>query len=715
VERVTFHNEDSGFFVVRVTASGWREPITVVGAAAAIQPGEWMQAEGVWHRDRQHGMQFKADTVRLAQPSSREGMEKYLASGLIKGIGPAYAKRLIAKFGEDVFDVIEHYSKRLQEVSGIGPERRKRIKEAWDQQKGVREIMVFLHTYGIGTSRAVRIFKTYGDEAIGIIRANPYRLASDIIGIGFKTADQLAGRLGIEPGSRLRIQAGLRHILQEQTDRGHCALPKDPLLEGAAELLGVDRSAADEALGAMVVEEEVFQELVRDALWIFLPRLRAAEIFIAETIRYLAKAGPTLPTLDFSTALELAVAKTGTVLAEGQQSAIRLVLTQRLSLITGGPGVGKTTVLNTLLRMLESKRLKITLCAPTGRAAKRLAETTGHPAMTIHRLLGGRFGGKSAEGETEWRADLVVVDESSMIDVPLMARLLRALPPGAHLVLVGDADQLPSVGPGTVFKDLLQSGIVPVAHLTEIFRQAAASRIVTSAHAIREGREPEEIPKGEDSDFYFVERPDAEAIHQTLLKMVGERIPQKFGMDACQDVQVLTPMNRGSLGTIELNRALQELLNPPRTERAEVERFGLRLRVGDKVIQTRNNYDKEVFNGDIGRVETINEELQELTLLFDGRPVTFEFAELDELQLAYAISIHKSQGSEYPAVVIPLAAQHFMLLQRNLIYTAVTRGRKLVVVIGERRSLRMSLKNDQAQERFTALLDRLNGTLTNAG
>lgn len=705
VEHVTYHSEETGFFVARIVVEKRREPVVVVGSAASIQPGEWLHAEGRWQMDRQHGRQFKAERVRLAQPSSLEGIQKYLASGLIKGIGPKYAERLVARFGAEVFQIIDAFSKRLEEVPGIGPERRARIKAAWEQQKAVRDIMVFLHSYGLGTSRAVRIFKTYGHEAVALIRANPYRLAADIPGIGFKTADELAGRLDIGPQDPFRLQAGLRYTLVTASAQGHCALPTEPLIVQTEKLLNVGRDRLPAALEALAASGEVGSDEVEGERWWFLPELLRGEQRIAEVIRALVSAPPTLPALDVDRALARAATETGMALASGQAAAVRLAWTHRVAIITGGPGVGKTTVLNTLLRIASMAGVPATLCAPTGRAAKRLQEATGQSASTIHRLLGGRV--EDRADSSPMGRGLMVVDETSMIDVPLMARFLKALPPEAHLVLVGDPDQLPSVGPGAVLGDLLASGIVPVARLKEVFRQAATSRIVTSAHRILRGEPPEPVSKGEPSDFYFVERTEPDRIMDTVLEFVCSRIPKKFGLDPKTDIQVLTPMNRGSLGTGEFNRRLQETLNPAQSGRVQVERFGVVFRPGDKVIQTRNNYDKEVFNGDIGQITGLDEENGEVNVSFEGREVCFEFGELDELQLAYAITVHKAQGSEYPAVVIPLATAHYLLLQRNLLYTAVTRGRKLVVIIGDPKALDLCLRNTSAGERFTGLKDCL--------
>ena len=707
VERVTFHNEDTGFAVLKVKVKGRRELVSVVGVVAAVSPGEWITAEGRWETDREHGTQLRATDIRCQAPNSLEGIKKYLGSGLIRGVGPVYADKLVAKFGEKIFDVIENASARLQEVEGIGAGRRQQIKAAWAEQKTVREIMVFLHSQGISTSRAMRVFKLYGEEAIARVRANPYLLARDIPGIGFKTADAVGANLGFGHDSILRARGGLQHVLAEALGEGHTALPQRELLAAAAGLLGVGEDVVDGALGREIADGQLVDEEIGGESMIFLPALRSAEIAVADTLRHMAAMPANYPPIDFDQALAWVQGKTGKTLSPSQQEALRRVLGARVAVITGGPGVGKTTLLDSLLRILAAKRVRFQLCAPTGRAAKRMGESTGHKALTIHRLLeflpsGGFKRGKAHPLDT----DLVVVDEFSMVDVPLMASLCRALPPQGSLVLVGDPDQLPSVGPGSILADLLASGAVPSVRLTEIFRQSGASRIVRVAHDVRHGRMPEEeAEKG--SDFAFLHREDPQEIADLVLRLVREEIPRRLGLDPLRDVQVLAPMRRGNLGIRELNAALQAALNPARGDRPEIERFGTKFRVRDKVLQTRNDYGKEVFNGDIGRISAIDLDERILTVDFDGRGVAYDFGELDELEHAYAISIHKSQGSEFPAVVIPLAMQHYMLLQRNLLYTGITRGRRLVVVAGQRKAFAMAVRRNETRHRHGGLRARL--------
>jgi len=710
VERVTFHSEDTGFAVLRVKAKGHRDLVTVVGNLPSVTAGEWINAQGRWVRDRDHGLQLKADFLKTSEPTSREGIEKYLGSGMVKGIGPVYAKKLVAKFGEEIFEIIERHSVRLQEVEGIGPGRRRKIKEAWAAQKVIREIMVFLHSNGVSTSRAVRIYKTYGDSAIETVRANPYALARDIHGIGFKTADQVAEKLGIPRDSVLRAGAGLAHLLAEAAGQGHCALPRERLLEGAAQLLGVDAGIVHEALERQIVNGEMAAEAVAGENLIFLPALKLAEEGIARSLHRLAAQPAAYPPIDLEKALEWCEAKTGKSLAPSQRAALEKTLTSRVAVITGGPGVGKTTLVQSLLLVLRAKKVKCLLCAPTGRAAKRLSEASGMEAKTIHRLLEFQPGGGFARGPgNPLDGDLLVVDETSMVDVPLFHRLLDAVSPRMHLVLVGDVDQLPSVGPGMVLSDLIESGCVPVVRLTEVFRQAAESRIITNAHRVNRGEMPEmpAAAEGGGSDFYFIEREEPAAIQSALLRMARERIPAKLGVDPVRDIQVLTPMNRGSLGAREMNLLLQNALNPLRPGAPVAEKFGWEFRIGDKVIQTRNNYDKEVFNGDIGVVRAIDPEEKELAIDFEGREVIYDFGELDEVSLAYAITIHKSQGSEFPAVIIPVATQHYLLLQRNLVYTGLTRGRRMVVLVGQQKALGLAVRNDRTARRYSALLARL--------
>jgi exodeoxyribonuclease V alpha subunit len=709
IERVTFFNEENGWAVLKVKAKGHRDQVTVVGSLPSVSAGEWVTAEGRWVQDREFGQQFRAEMLNSTAPTTKEGIEKYLGSGMVKGIGPVYAKKLVAKFGEQIFEIIETASARLEELDGIGPKRRKRIKDAWAEQKVIRQIMVFLHSNGVSTSRAVRIYKTYGENAIEKVQGNPYALAKDIHGIGFKTADQIAQKIGIPVDSLIRACAGLSHVLIEATSEGHCALPLELLKDEAGKLLLVDDKIVTEALERTLAGKDLVKETINGQELIFLPHLKRAEEIIAGRIKNLAASPSTFPSIDFDKAVGWCREKTGKELAPSQRDALKLALSSRALVITGGPGVGKTTLVNAVLLILRAKKVNCILCAPTGRAAKRLSETTGVEAKTIHRLLEvqpatGSFGRN--EGNP-LDCDLLVVDETSMVDVTLMANLLRALPPKASLLLVGDIDQLPSVGPGMVLRHVIESKVVPVVRLTEVFRQAAHSRIITNAHRINEGQMPEIPTKGRESDFFFIDRDEPDQIAATLVEMVKTRIPAKFRLDSIRDVQVLCPMNRGSLGIRELNVRLQNELNPVRAGEPMVEKFSWQFRPRDKVIQTENDYDKDVFNGDIGQIVKIDPVEREVTIRFDQREVVYDYGELDEISLAYAITIHKSQGSEFPAIVTPLAMQQYMLLQRNLVYTGITRGKKLVVLIGQRKALAMAVKNNRTENRFSGLLARM--------
>jgi exodeoxyribonuclease V alpha subunit len=706
VERVTFHNEENGFCVLRVKARGQRDLITVLGHAAVIAAGEFVQASGNWTNDRTHGVQFRASFLKATAPTTIEGIEKYLGSGMIRGIGPIYAKKLVRAFRDAVFDVIEQEPGRLREVTGIGPKRAERIVGGWAEQKVIREIMLFLHSNGVGTSRAVRIYKTYGSDAVQLISENPYRLARDIRGIGFRTADQIAAKLGIEKTALIRVRAGIAYALTEAMDEGHCGLPAEGLIPLTQTLLEVPTELVETALGLELEGGAVIADDLESHRCVFLAGLYRAEREIAEKLKTLAIGRAPWPAIDADKAIPWVEQRTKLVLADSQREAVRVALVSKVLAITGGPGVGKTTLVNSILKILLVKTTAIALCAPTGRAAKRLSESTGLEAKTIHRLLetDPRTGGFRRNEEAPLDCDLLVVDETSMVDVTLMRAVLRALPTRAALLLIGDVDQLPSVGPGQVLSDIIASGAVSVVRLTEIFRQAAESRIVTNAHRINQGQMPDLAP-AEGGDFYFVDAAEPEEGVRKFLAIVQDRIPKRFGLHPIRDIQVLCPMNRGGLGARSLNIELQNALNPPGEVR--IERFGWTFCPDDKVMQIENDYDKEVYNGDLGVVSRIDIEESELTADFEGREVVYGFAELDELVLAYATTIHKSQGSEYPAVVIPLTTQHYPMLQRNLVYTGVTRGKRLVVLVGQRKALAIAVKGSRAGQRWSKLREWL--------
>jgi exodeoxyribonuclease V alpha subunit len=705
VERVTFHSADSGFCVLRVKVRGHRELVTLTGSAASVQPGEFIQASGRWDNHRDHGMQFRSAFLKVLPPTSIDGIEKYLGSGMIKGIGPHFAKKLVKAYGEEVFDVIETDPERLLTLDGIGPKRVEKITSGWSDQKAIREIMVFLQSHGVGTARAVRIFKTYGADAIPIVSENPYRLARDIKGIGFKTADQIAEKLGIEKTAMIRARAGISYTLTEAISDGHCGLPEDDLLPAAEKLLEIPTDILRGALELELREEIVVADIMGDQKCIFLGHLWNAEKVIAERLRTLASGKPAWSGIDTETAIPWVEQKLAVALADSQKEAVKIAVSSKVMVITGGPGVGKTTLVNAILNILAAKNVKVALAAPTGRAAKRMSETTGQEARTIHRLLevDPMHGGFQRSAEDPLDCDLLVLDETSMVDVPLMASVVKALPDSAGLILVGDVDQLPSVGPGQVLADIIESGAVPVARLTEIFRQAAQSKIVMNAHRINSGRMPDlEVVKDAETDFYFVEAREPEDAVPKIIEIVSNRLPKRFGFDPIQDIQVLCPMNRGGLGARSLNVELQKALNPP-TDDISIERFGYTYRVGDKVMQTDNDYDKEVFNGDVGYVRKIDSDAQELMIEFDGKDVEYQFGELDQVALAYAVSVHKSQGSEYPAIVIPVMMQHYMMLRRNLIYTGITRGKKMVVLVGQRKAIGMAVKGRIDGRRWSKL------------
>src|SRR5215212_4915279 len=708
IERVTFHNEENGFCVLKVQARGKRDLVTVVGHAPAIGAGEWITASGTWVSDRVHGLQFKANVLKATPPTGAEGIEKYLASGQMRGIGPAMAKRLVAAFGENTFEVIEASPERLTEVSGIGPWRASRIVAGWAEQKAVREIMIFLHAHGVGTARAVRIFKTYGHDAIQVMTEDPYRLARDVRGIGFRTADAIAGRLGVEKTAPQRLRAGVSFALQTATDEGHCGLPLAMLVTLAEKLLEVDATLIRTAVADELRRgEDVLTDTVDGEPRVFLKGLHGAEKAIAERLIERAAGTPPWPTIDLDKALPWVEQKTGKTLSASQREAVRLVLASKVAVITGGPGVGKTSTLDSILRILSAKGVQVALAAPTGRAAKRMTEQTGLEAKTIHRLLeiDPKHGGFSRTEDNPLDCDLLVVDETSMVDVPLMNALTKAIPEHAALLLVGDVDQLPSVGPGQVLADIIASGRIPVARLTEVFRQAAESRIVVNAHRINHGQMPEPPKVGEESDFYVVEIAEPEDGVSKLIEIVSQRIPRRFGLDPTKDVQVLCPMNRGVLGARNLNHELQRVLNP--NPPATVERFGWRFSPGDRVMETQNDYDREVFNGDLGMVARIDEEEGAVVVDFEGREVVYPYGELDTLVPAFATTIHKSQGSEYPAVVIPVVTQHYTMLARNLLYTGVTRGKRLVVLVGQKRAVAIAVRGGSMKRRWTKLREWL--------
>ena len=709
IERVTFHNPENGFAVLRVKVKGRKDLVTVTGSTTSVTAGEHVEASGRWVIDRQHGQQFKAEELKTTHPASAEGIEKYLASGAIRSIGPKLAAKIVAVYHERTLEIFEKAPDFLLHVKGIGAERFKRIRQSWEEQKEVRKLMLFLTEHGITSGRAVRIYRTYGHEAIAKIKANPYQLADDIRGIGFKTADELAAKLGIDRNSPYRARAAVLYTLQELAGDGHCGFPESGVVEQTTKLVEIDTQIVEAAVQAAVQDRSVIREDVDGEPWLYLASLHRAEVGLAKSVLRIASARPhPLPRIDVEKAIAWVEQRLNIQLAVAQKEAVRQACQHKLLIITGGPGVGKTTLVRSILEIFAAKDMKCVLTAPTGRAAKRLAETTERTAKTVHRLL--EFdpvtGDFKKDQQHPLTGDLFVLDETSMVDVVLGHQFLRAVPQEACVILVGDVDQLPSVGPGSVLADLIASNVVPVVRLTEIFRQASQSQIVTAAYAINHGQMPQLSAPEALTDFYFVEADEPEAIQDLLVRLVKERIPTRFGFDPKADIQVLTPMNRSLLGARNLNQVLQTALNPG-DNGPEVQRFGWTFRIGDRVIQTENNYNRDVFNGDLGVIEKINRIEQVMAVDFEGRSVEYDFGDLDELSLAYVLSIHKSQGSEFPCVVIPLHTQHYLMLQRNLLYTAVTRGKKLVVLVGSKKALGMAVRRIDTRQRHTTLRKRL--------
>ena len=736
VERVTFYNPENGYSVLRLRPERGQIPgagrglsneglATITGNLPELVPGQYVSLRGRWVNHPKHGLQFEVEVCEHTLPATVAGIRRYLGSGLIRGIGPRLAERIVEHFGKQTLEVIETQPSRLREVPDIGPKRAGLIASAWEEQKQVKEIMLFLHSHGVSTNLAVKIYKQYGDEALHIVQTDPYRLARDIYGIGFKTADRIAQALGLSPEHPSRIEAGLVYVLNQATDDGHVYSPAKELAEQATGLLEVPAEHIPAALERLIKAERVHSEMLpldppgrasppglaeapgeysRQA--IYLAPMYFSETGVAERLRALARALPSR-----LSDMPPAFVNLDPALSAEQQAAIRMALSHPLSVLTGGPGTGKTTAIKALITALEGGRKRYALASPTGRAAKRLAQATDRPASTIHRLLEpSPSEGFKRNAKNPLDLDLLVVDEASMLDLTLAYHLLKALKPGMHLLLVGDVDQLPSVGAGDVLRDLIAAahagGLAPVTRLGLIFRQAAGSHIITNAHRINRGEMPV-FTSGTEGDFFLFSADTPEEAANWVEEVVSSRIPQKFGLHPRDQIQVLAPMYRGPAGVTALNERLQARLNPPEALKAEKKLFGQVFRVGDKLMQTQNNYDKEVYNGDIGYLFGIDPIEHSLTVDFEGRAVLYDWSDADQLVLAYAVSVHKAQGSEFPAVVIPLVPQHYLMLQRNLFYTAVTRARQLCVVVGSRRAIGIAVRNDRVTHRYSALDWRL--------
>jgi exodeoxyribonuclease V alpha subunit len=714
LEKISYHNEENDFVVAKLREKEKKELTTIIGNLSGVNPGESLKLTGKWVQNRRFGEQFQVESFEVTLPATLLGIQKYLASGLIKGIGSIISERIVEKFGLHTLEVIEKKPERLSEVEGIGLKRISMIRKAWGEQKEIKEIMIFLQGHGVGAAYSAKIYKQYGDQSIEMVRENPYRLAHDIYGIGFITADKIAQNLGIDRNSLVRAKAGLIYFLNQLTEEGHVYYPETQLIHKAKEILNVDEEIVILAVRELTKEKELFLEdldpdgHLRAA---YLAPFYVAETGVSQRLINLKGSPSNIRPIHPEKAIEWVQQKLNIELAQRQEEAVLLAATSKVLIITGGPGTGKTTIITAILRIFQQLKLRILLAAPTGRASKRMNEATGWEAKTIHRLLeySPYKGDFKKDQDDPLEADVVIIDEASMVDTLLMYHLLKAIPSHAHLILVGDVDQLPSVGPGNVLKDIIRSGKFTVVRLTEIFRQAQESMIVVNAHKVNQGQFPVlmEIDKPEKTDFQFIQEEDPEKILQNILDLCSERIPRQFRFHPLREIQVLTPMHKGTIGVANLNIELQKRLNPGQSG---ITHGARNFRLGDKVMQIVNNYDKDVFNGDIGWISKIDPEERELTIDFDGRLVPYDYSDLDEVVLAYAVSVHKAQGSEYPVVILPVVTQHYMLLQRTLIYTGISRAKKLVIMIGTKKALAIAIRNNKPQRRYTLLSERLSAS-----
>jgi exodeoxyribonuclease V alpha subunit len=717
IERITYINEETGYTVAKVSVPGFASHITIVGKLLALAPGEVLQMNGVWETHPKFGRQFRVLEHTTMLPASVKGIKKYLGSGLIKGIGSVMATRIVKKFGEKTLKVIDEHIEQLAHVEGIGEKRIRLIKKAWADQKEIRSVMIFLQEHDVGVIHATKIYRKYGQRSIAVVSQNPYRLATDITGIGFQTADRIAQNMGFEKDAPVRAEAGVLYVLNRLSEEGHVFYPYVLLIERCCDILEVDRETVIKAFGNIALEGKIVIEDLNQLLdefepnrkAVYLTRFHVSETGISRHLTRLISSHKTIRSMNLEKAVEWVQKRIDLQLAPRQIDAIKRAISDKVLIITGGPGTGKTTIIHSIIKIYRPVGARIFLAAPTGRASKRMTEATGQPARTIHRMLEFNWqkGGFQRNENRPLEADVIILDEVSMIDTVLMYHLLKAVLSGATLIMVGDSNQLPSVGPGNVLKDVISSGSIPVIELNEVFRQARESLIIMNAHRINKGKVPETRDfRGDLGDFYFIEQDDPDQALHIVMELVCKRIPQRFKMHPMEDIQVVTPMHKGIVGTVNLNMKLQDSLNP---SKIEIVRGDRAFRLNDKVMQTRNNYEKEIFNGDIGLVKSIDEKNQEVVVDYDGRAVTYDYSELDEIILAYAISVHKAQGSEYPAVVIPILPQHYLLLQRNLIYTAVTRGKRLVVMVGSKKALATGVRNERTLKRYTYLKERLKG------
>lgn len=717
IDRVVYNNSENGYTVLRLAVRGYPNPVTAVGYLHSPTAGEEILMNGEWQEHPKFGMQFKIDSCETVAPTTETGLEKYLSSGLIRGIGPAFAERIVAKFGKDTLEILDNNPERLIEVEGIGEKKIASIVSSWSEQREIRELILFLQKYGTGSGYAAKVFRQYGPASLLVLKENPYRLAIDIFGIGFYTADKIASNMGFPKDSPLRIRAGVLHLMTKFVGDGYVYVPLEELTEKASEILGVNTDLIELGIEEARLAQEIIIEWFENSEGkeqgaVYLPAFHYAESHSAKKLQELISSPFNGQYVNTEVAIPWVQEELNIEFAGQQIEALKIAVNSQIMVLTGGPGTGKTTLIRAILKIREARGYRVMLAAPTGRAAKRMTEATGHEAKTIHRMLEyvgteGDSGGFMRNDSNPLECDLLIVDEASMIDQILLYHLLKAVPDGASLIFVGDVNQLPSVGAGNILKDIIDSGICPTVMLSEIFRQAEQSNIVVNAHKINAGEMPlfDKHYESGLKDFYFIEQSDPDKALEVIKTLVTERIPERFQFNPLEDIQVLTPMHKGPIGTVRLNTELQRTLN--RTDGVKLQRMGRVFQEGDKVMQVRNNYEKDVYNGDIGAIYRINADEQKLIVKMDNGLVSYDFHELDELIHAYAISIHKSQGSEYPAVVIPILTQHYVMLQRNLLYTAITRGKKLVIIVGTKKALGIAVKNDSTRKRWTRLTARL--------